>query len=206
MLGTLHRWLDRRRESRISKNFESAIASYRREILVSLTLDLPPEAELLQRRRNRAVYRDAARVWKFYRATQRGFARNFRAAASLLEARQIAAPKILYADTSKASKDKFGLSLLLMERIEGVSVAGHSTDEILADLGRLLAAIHEIKSPFWGDCIRQHGSPFAAEYFVNSLEAEMRPVNEWLRGFGEPALAPPSGAWKERASRIRPNN
>lgn len=186
--------LEKRKNRRRDAEFRRGIAAFNRKVLEPKGLHFGADAHLIHQKKNRRVFADEKHVWKFYHHSQRNFARNFAATSELLESAGIPAPRVLYQASAKKTGDKFGLSLIMMDRIEG-TVLGDAEFEGDANqrlLGEMLAAMHAIKSPQWGSVIacrkvRQQG-PFSEFYFSEQLNEDMKLINGWLKASGQPAI------------------
>lgn len=186
--------LEKRKNRRRDAEFRRGIAAFNRKILEPKGLHFGADAQLIHQKRNRRVFADEKHVWKFYHHSQRNFARNFAATSELLEGAGIPAPRVLFQASAKKTGDKFGLSLIMMDRIQGTVLGDEEfeSDATQRQLGEMLVAMHANKSPHWGSVIacrktRQQG-PFTEFYFSQQLKDDVKLISEWLRASKQPPL------------------
>jgi len=186
--------LEKRKNRRRDAEFRRGIAAFNRKALEPKGLHFGADARLIHQKKNRRVFADEKHVWKFYHHSQRNFARNFAMTSELLESAGIPAPRVLYQASAKKTGDKFGLSLIMMDRIQGAVLgdAEFESDATQRQLGEMIAAMHAIKSPHWGSVIacrkaRQQGS-FTEFYFGDQLKDDVQIISEWLKVSKQPPL------------------
>lgn len=194
-MNPVAQYLERRRQLDRCARFIRDIRRYQAEVLEPRGFggfDLRPVAD----KRRRVVVLGETRVWKFLRPPRRD-ARNTVAAAKALETAAIPGPRTEFSDFTRKTKDAYGLSCIVMNRLEGRPLGADFSSGEMRELASFLARLHSARSEAWGECHAPQRDGFFEQYFVQRARKRWKLIDEWLSETGR-SRSPEALEWLAR--------
>lgn len=130
--------------------------------------------------------RDKRMVVRFYPFTKRLSAKRFLEASRIIdENRAPFIPGVIYFDLTIKTLLRYGLYVIAIEKIDGVSYSNFKGDsEVISNIGKALASLHVIRDSRMGEIWKSHRKDYYI-YLMKKMRESLTEVDRYLTKLGE---------------------